>query len=54
MVTLTICVSVVMTLAMFMAERHHPDSEIHTLWDAFYFTVSQLTTLSSTMENPVC
>ncbi|MCB1377293.1 MAG: hypothetical protein KDK89_02815 [Alphaproteobacteria bacterium] len=53
MVALTFCVSIVMTLAMLAAERHHPDSDIHSLWDAFYFTVSQMTTLSSTMENPV-
>ncbi len=52
-VVITIVVDIIGTLGMYLVERHHPASDIHTLWEAFYFTTSQMTTLSSSMANPV-
>lgn len=49
----TVMVSGVATFALFLAERGHQESDIANLWDAFYFTVSQLSTLGSDMNNPV-
>ena len=52
-VTLTLAVAAVATIALLLVERGRPGSDIHSLWDAFYFTASQLTTLSSALANPV-
>lgn len=52
-ITLTVLISAVATFAILAVEHSHPASDIHSLWDAFYFTVSQMTTLSSSMANPV-
>lgn len=52
-VALTIGMTIVATIALFLVERHHPTSDIHSLWDAFYFTASQMVTLSTPMRNPV-
>lgn len=38
---------------MLFFEGNHPGSDIHNLWDSFFFTTSQLFTLSSSMANPV-
>jgi hypothetical protein len=35
-----------------MAERHHGETDIHTLGDAFFFTTVQLLTVSSQIKNP--
>jgi hypothetical protein len=39
-------------LACFL-ERHGPQTEIHTLWKAFFWTSTQLLTVSSQLKNPV-
>ena len=46
-------VDVVGTVLMWLFEDGVARGEIHTLWDAFFFTTVQLLTVSSQMPNPV-
>jgi hypothetical protein len=46
-------VDAVGTVLMWMLEDDARRSEIHTLWDAFFFSTVQLLTVSSQMQNPV-
>ena len=46
-------VDVAGTLLMWVFEEDARRSEIHNLWDAFFFTTVQLLTVSSQMRNPV-
>lgn len=46
-------VDAVGTLLMWFFEDDVGRSEIHNLWDAFFFTTVQLLTVSSQMRNPV-
>jgi ion channel len=46
-------VSVLGTLLMWFFEDDVGRSEIHNLWDAFFFSTVQLLTVSSQMPNPV-
>jgi Ion channel len=46
-------VDVLGTVAMWLLEDDVRRSEIHTLWDAFFFSTVQLLTVSSQMRNPV-
>ena len=41
------------TVLMWLFEDDAARSEIHNLWDAFFFTTVQLLTVSSQMRNPV-
>lgn len=41
------------TVAMWRLEDDVAGSQIHTLWDAFFFSTVQLLTVSSQMPNPV-
>jgi TctA family transporter len=41
------------TVLMWMFEDEARRSQIHTLWDSFFFTTVQLLTVSSQMTNPV-
>jgi hypothetical protein len=41
------------TVAMWLLEDEARRSQIHTLWDAFFFSTVQLLTVSSQMPNPV-
>jgi hypothetical protein len=41
------------TVLMWLADNGKPRSEIHNLWDAFFFSTVQLLTISSQMPNPV-
>jgi hypothetical protein len=41
------------TVLMKIFETDKPRSEIHGLWDAFFFTTVQLLTISSQLRNPV-
>lgn len=41
------------TVLMWLFEDNARRSEIHTLWDAFFFSTVQLLTVSSQMTNPV-
>jgi uncharacterized membrane protein len=44
---LTLAAAVISTLVVYFAERHAPHTQIHDLFDAFLFAVSQLLTASS-------
>ena len=48
----TLLIDVVGTVLVYMAERHHGGTDIHTLGDAFFFTTVQLLTVSSQIKNP--
>lgn len=50
---MTLVVDVTGSIAMFLLERHAPSTDIHSIGDALYWTWSQLTTVSSTLPNPV-
>jgi hypothetical protein len=46
-------IDVIGTVLVYMLERHAHGSEVHTLFDAFFFTTVQLLTVSSQLRNPV-
>ena len=46
-------VDAVGTILMWLFENDAGRSEIHNLWDAFFFSTVQLLTVSSQMPNPV-
>jgi Ion channel len=46
-------VDVIGTALMWLFEDDARRSEIHNLWDAFFFSTVQLLTVSSQMRNPV-
>ena len=46
-------VDAVGTVLMWLFENDAGRSEIHNLWDAFFFSTVQLLTVSSQMPNPV-
>ena len=46
-------VDVAGTLLMWLFDNDAERSEIHNLWDAFFFSTVQLLTVSSQMPNPV-
>jgi ion channel len=50
---LTAIVDVIGTLLVYVLERRAGGSEVHTLWDSFFFTTVQLLTVSSQIKNPV-
>ncbi len=49
----TLAIDLVAAVAVLFLERHTKGSEVHTLWDAFFFTTVQLLTVSSQLKNPV-
>jgi Ion channel len=53
LVVVTLVVALVGTVAVYFLERDAPDTEITTVWDAFYFTTVQLLTVSSSLRNPL-
>jgi hypothetical protein len=50
---ITAFVAVFCGVLAFFLERHGKQTEIHTLWDAFFWTSTQLLTVSSSIKNPV-
>src|SRR5262249_39093085 len=50
---LTAVVALVGTVATYFLERHAPETEVNSVFDAFYFTTTQLVTVSSSLKNPV-
>jgi hypothetical protein len=40
------------TILLYLSERHARGTDIHTLWDAFFFSTVQLLTVSSQIRNP--
>lgn len=51
--TVVLVVDAAGTVLMWLFERDKLRSEIHNLWDAFFFSTVQLLTISSQMRNPV-
>jgi Ion channel len=49
----TLAVAAIGTVAIYLAERHAHGSQIHTIGQAAFFTVTQLLTVSSSMHNPL-
>jgi hypothetical protein len=49
----TLALDLVGTVAIYFLERHTKGTEIHTLFDAFFFTTVQLLTVSSQIKNPL-
>jgi hypothetical protein len=50
---LSVLVDVVFSILIWWCERHAGGTEIHNLWDAFFFTTVQLLTISSQLKNPL-
>jgi hypothetical protein len=50
---LTFIVDAIGTVLMYVLERHADGSQVHTWFDAFFFTTVQLLTVSSQLPNPV-
>jgi hypothetical protein len=50
---LTLFVDVIATFVMFVLERHAHGTQIKTLFDSFFWTSSQLSTVSSSITNPL-
>jgi len=51
--TLTAMIDAVGTVLIYAFERHAQQSDIHTVFDAFFFTTVQLLTVSSQIRNPL-
>jgi hypothetical protein len=49
----TLAIDLVGAALVYALERHAHGSEVHTFWDAFFFTTVQLLTVSSQLRNPV-
>jgi hypothetical protein len=52
-VLLSLAIDALGTLAIYFLERGAKGSEVHTVFDAFFFTTVQLLTVSSQLKNPV-
>lgn len=53
LLTLTLLIALVGTVAVYFLERHVPGTEIRTVFDSFYFAMVQLLTVSSSLKNPL-
>jgi Ion channel len=53
LVAATLVVDAVGTVAVYFVERHAKQTDVKTLFDAFFFTTVQLLTISSSLTNPV-
>ncbi len=49
----SVVVDLVCAVLAYYLERHGPQTEIHSLWKAFFWTSTQLLTVSSQLKNPV-
>jgi hypothetical protein len=49
----SVVVDLVCAVIAYYLERHGAQTEIHTLWKAFFWTSTQLLTVSSQLKNPV-
>jgi drug/metabolite transporter superfamily protein YnfA len=50
---LTAAVDVAGSILIWLFERHAPQTDIHGIGDAFFFTTVQLLTISSQIKNPL-
>jgi hypothetical protein len=53
LVAATIVIDVVGTIAVYALERHAKQTDVKSLFDAFFFTSVQLLTISSSVKNPL-
>jgi hypothetical protein len=53
LVLTTVVVDLVASLLVWRLERHAPQTDIHGFGDALFWTSSQLSTVSSSMKNPL-
>jgi hypothetical protein len=49
----TILVDAIATVALYLLERHAPQSDVQTIGSAAFWTTSQLLTVSSQFQNPI-
>jgi hypothetical protein len=49
----TILVDAITTVAIFLVERHAPQSDVTSIGSAAFWTTSQLLTVSSSLGNPI-
>lgn len=52
-VSATLVIDAVGTTLVYFFERHAKGSEVHTVFQAFFFTTVQVLTVSSQLKNPV-
>ncbi|MEU5835916.1 hypothetical protein ABZ820_19900 [Streptomyces diacarni] len=50
---LTVIVDVIAGVCIYFAERHAPTTGVHNFGDALFWTTAQMTTLSSSLTNPL-
>lgn len=50
---LTVAIDAIGTVLIYFFERNTAQTEIHTVFDAFFFTTVQLLTVSSQLKNPL-
>ena len=53
LVAVTLVIALCGSVAVYFLERHARDTDVRTIWDAFYFTTVQLLTVSSSLKNPI-
>jgi hypothetical protein len=53
LVAITAVVDVIVSFLIFLTEKGETDGQIHTYWDAVYFTTTQLLTIGSPVPNPL-
>jgi hypothetical protein len=49
----SVVVDLICAVLAYFLERHGAQTEIHSLWKAFFWTSTQLLTVSSQLKNPV-
>ncbi|HEY5343070.1 MAG TPA: hypothetical protein VIJ66_05365 [Solirubrobacteraceae bacterium] len=52
-ITVTVGIDLLCAIAAFLLERHSPETEIKTFGSAFFWTSTQLLTVSSQIKNPI-
>lgn len=50
---MTLGIALLGSVAVYFLERHARQTEVTTVWDAFYFTTVQILTVSSSLKNPI-
>jgi hypothetical protein len=53
LVVATLVYDLIATVIIYLFERHATGTKIHNLWDSFFWTTTQLLTVSSQLPNPI-
>jgi hypothetical protein len=53
LLAVTLGIALLGSVAVYFLERHARQTEVTTVWDAFYFTTVQILTVSSSLKNPI-